>query len=344
MLSSQEITTLITALGTGIGSDEFDAQKARYHKIILMTDADVDGSHIRTLLLTFFYRQMKELVDRGYLYIAQPPLYKVQKQKNERYLKDDAALEQYLIDESIRSATVRASTGVVDGQNLRAACLAYYAYQRMLEAMRRRIDIRALDAVVRGARVTKADLVTFDKDAIEKKIRAHLEVQAPQCLPVRVALADDAAQASVQAFVVHTMHNGAPVQTRITPTFLDSPEVGELTRLVKDMDLVGAGPYVIEKGGKAEDVAADTIDALVLRLDEEARRGHTIQRYKGLGEMNPEQLWETTMNPKNRTLLQVKIQDGVEADQVFTDLMGDEVEPRREFIEKSALDVVNLDI
>jgi DNA gyrase subunit B len=344
MLSSQEITTLITALGTGIGSDEFDAQKARYHKIILMTDADVDGSHIRTLLLTFFYRQMKELVDRGYLYIAQPPLYKVQKGKAERYLKDDAALEQFLIDESIRSATVRASNGPVEAQNLRAACLAYYAYQRMIDAMRRRLDIRSLDAVVRGARVTKADLVQFDAAAIEKKIRAHLEVQAPQTLPVRVALAEDAGQSSVQAFVVHTMHNGAPVQTRITPTFLDSPEIGELMRLVKDMDLAGTGPYVIEKGGKAEDVAANTIDELVQRLDDEARKGHSIQRYKGLGEMNPEQLWETTMNPKNRTLLQVKIQDGVEADQVFTDLMGDEVEPRREFIEKSALDVVNLDI
>jgi DNA gyrase subunit B len=344
MLSSQEITTLITALGTGIGSDEFDAQKARYHKIILMTDADVDGSHIRTLLLTFFYRQMRELVDRGYLYIAQPPLYKVQKGKSERYLKDDAALEQYLIDESIRSATVRTRAGQADPAHLRAACLAYYSYQRILQAMRRRLDIHALDAVVRGARLAVADLVTFNQSEVEQKVRAHIELHAPQCLPVKVVLGEEGQGGSVQAFVVHTMHNGAPVQTRFSASFLAGPEVGELSRLAAQMDLVGAAPYVVEKG-KSDDVEElASIDLLVVRLDEEARKGHTVQRYKGLGEMNPEQLWETTMDPKKRTLLQVRVQDAVEADQVFSDLMGDEVEPRREFIEKSALDVINLDI
>jgi DNA gyrase subunit B len=342
MLSSQEITTLITALGTGIGREEFDAQKARYHKIILMTDADVDGSHIRTLLLTFFYRQMRELVDRGYLYIAQPPLYKVAKGKSERYLKDDEALERFLVDESIRSAAVTTTRGPVDGDTLKAACMAFYAYQRLLERLRRRIDVRALDAVVRGVRITPADLVVVDTAAIETRLKAHLEVFAPQCLPVRVEASDDASRASVRALTIHTVHNGAPVVTRVTQQLLESPEVQELSRLVGRMDLVGPAPYSVERGQSSVEV--DTIDALVKRLDDEARKGHTIQRYKGLGEMNPSQLWETTMDPKNRTLLQVRIEDAVEADQVFSDLMGDEVEPRREFIEKAALDVVNLDI
>ncbi len=345
MLSSQEITTLITALGTGIGREEFDAQKARYHKIILMTDADVDGSHIRTLLLTFFYRQMRELVDRGYLYIAQPPLYKVQKGKSERYLKDDDALERYLIDESIRAASVRTAAGTVAADALRTSCLAFYAYQRLLEKLRRRYDIRALDAVVRGARLSAADLVVVGDEAVkavESKVRAHLEIYAPNCLPVRVEVADDASRASVRSLSVHTMHNGAPVITRVTQALLESPEVVQLTHLVTRMDKVGAAPFFVEKGHTT--VQAETIDELVQRLDDEARKGHTVQRYKGLGEMNPEQLWDTTMNPDNRTLLQVKIEDAVEADKVFSDLMGDEVEPRREFIEQSALDVVNLDI
>ncbi len=346
MLSSQEITTLITALGTGIGKHEvdgFDAQKARYHKIILMTDADVDGSHIRTLLLTFFYRQMKDLVERGYLYIAQPPLYKIAKGKSERYLKDDEALERYLIDESIRSANVKTINGPVLADNLRAACLAWYAYTRQLDKLRRRIDIRTLDAVLRGARMTASDLAVVDAPGIEAKVRAHLELHAPQCLPVRVEIGEDAARASVHAVVVHTMHNGAPVLTRVTQNLLDGPEIQQLRGFVERMDLVGHGPFTVEKSN-ASTVDVGSIDELVKKLDEEARKGHTVQRYKGLGEMNPEQLWETTMNPANRTLLQVRIEDAVEADKVFSDLMGDEVEPRRLFIEASALDVVNLDI
>ncbi|MCC7107644.1 MAG: DNA gyrase subunit B, partial [Deltaproteobacteria bacterium] len=345
MLSSQEITTLITALGTGIGRDSedgFDAQKARYHKIILMTDADVDGSHIRTLLLTFFYRQMRELVERGYLYIAQPPLYKIAKGKSERYLKDEPALERHLVDESIRAARVTTRSGPADPEVLRAACMAYYAYQRLLFKLRRRFDMHSLDAIVRGARLAAADLVTVDARAIEEKLTNHLELFAPECLPVTVQLGEDPSRATVQALTVRTMHNGAPVLTKVTYAMLESPEVQELNRLVRNMDLIGQAPYTVEKGSSASPVI--TIDELVQRLDEEARRGHSIQRYKGLGEMNPEQLWETTMNPENRTLLKVKIEDAVEADQVFSDLMGDEVEPRREFIEKAAHDVVNLDI
>ena len=342
MLTSQEITTLITALGTGIGKDEFDAQKARYHKIILMTDADVDGSHIRTLLLTFFYRQMRDVVERGYLYIAQPPLYKIQKGKNERYLKDNDALERFLVDESLRIAVVRSGDTLIAADQLRASCLAFYGYQRLLDRLRRRMDIRALDAIVRGARITHGDLMTVDAEGIQAKIQKHLERHAPNCLPVTVDVADDAARHSISTVTVKTFHNGAPVETKVTHNMVDSPEYQELLRLSERMSQIGSAPYFMEKG--QNHFECGSIDDLVEKLDEEARKGHSIQRYKGLGEMNPDQLWETTMNPGNRTLLQVKIEDAVEADQIFSDLMGDQVEPRKEFIEKVALDVVNLDI
>jgi DNA gyrase subunit B len=292
--------------------------------------------------LTFFYRQMRELVDRGYLYIAQPPLYKVQKGKSERYLKDDDALERYLIDESIRTATVRSGGRVVENEVLRASCLAYYGYRRLLDRMRRRIDINALDAIVRGARIAHADLVVVTPDVVATKLKTHLELHTPNCLPVAVDVGDDASRASVHTLLVRTVHNGAPVETRVTHALVDGPEYQELMRLLSRMDLLGQAPFIIEKGQSTIECAS--IDELVTKLDDEARKGHSIQRYKGLGEMNPDQLWETTMNPGNRTLLQVKIEDAVEADQTFTDLMGDEVEPRKEFIEKAALDVVNLDV
>jgi DNA gyrase subunit B len=342
MLSSQEITTLITALGTGIGPDEFDPQRARYHRVIIMTDADVDGSHIRTLLLTFFYRQMKELVERGYVYIAQPPLYKVTKKKKDLYLKDDQALEEHLIDQAITTASVVSAGAPVAEPALRRACLAYYAYERMLDRMRRRHDTRVLDALVRGARISVADLITVDADGLRDRLQAHLEIHAPETLPVRVDVADDIERDTMQAITVTTLHNGAPVITKVDHALIESPERKELVRLAERMAEIGTGPYEVRKGEAVHDVP--DIDRLVTRLDEEARKGLSIQRYKGLGEMNPEQLWETTMDPDNRSLLRVEITDIVEADQVFSDLMGDEVEPRREFIEQTALDAVNLDI
>ena len=342
MLSSQEITTLITALGTGIGSDEFDAKRARYHRIILMTDADVDGSHIRTLLLTFFYRQMRELVDRGYLYIAQPPLYKVAKAKKETYLKDDEALERYLIDEAIRAANVKSEDGPIEEGVLRASCLALFAYRRLLEKLRRRHDPRVLDALVRGARIDAADLITVDPAGLEEKLKRHLERHAPEVLPVKVETAADPERSTMQALIVTTLNNGAPVVTNVTHTLIESPELAELRRLEGRVSLLGRGPYRLQRG--QNEVVLESVDDLVQRMDEEARKGHAIQRYKGLGEMNPEQLWETTMDPSTRSLLRVEISDAYEADQVFSDLMGDEVEPRREFIEQSALEVVNLDI
>jgi DNA gyrase subunit B len=328
MLSSQEIITLITALGTGIGPDEFDATKVRYHKIVLMTDADVDGSHIRTLLLTFFYRQMRELVERGYLYIAQPPLYKVQKGKKETYLKDDEALERFLVDNMLESIEVFSGAGKLVQADLQKGVTALYAYQRILERIRKRIDPNIVDGLVRAVRIESED---FDKSVLE----AHVKKHAPQILPISVEKTD-------RGTVILSLHNGAPTETLITETWLKSIELRELKRYAAQIEVLGEGPYKVLRAGG--DFEAKTVFELADYLDSLARKGQTIQRYKGLGEMNPGQLWETTMEPNNRTLLQVKIEDAIEADLAFSDLMGDEVEPRRLFIENAALDVVNLDI
>lgn len=328
MLSSQEIITLITALGTGIGPDEFDATKVRYHKIVLMTDADVDGSHIRTLLLTFFYRQMRELVERGYLYIAQPPLYKVQKGKKENYLKDDEALERFLVDNMLESVEVFSSAGKLAQADLQKGVTSLYAYQRILERIRKRIDPNIVDGLVRAVRIESED---FDKTVLE----AHVKKHAPEILPISVEKTD-------RGTVILSLHNGAPTETLVSETWLKSIELRELKRYAAQIEVLGEGPYkVLRSGG---DFEAKTVFELANYLDSLARKGQTIQRYKGLGEMNPGQLWETTMEPNNRTLLQVKIEDAIEADLAFSDLMGDEVEPRRLFIENAALDVVNLDI
>lgn len=328
MLSSQEIITLITALGTGIGPDEFDASKVRYHKIVLMTDADVDGSHIRTLLLTFFYRQMRELVERGYLYIAQPPLYKVQKGKKETYLKDDEALERFLVDNMLESIEVFSGAGKLSQVDLQKGVTALYAYQRILERIRKRIDPNIVDALVRAVHVESLD---FDQAILEVHVKQH----APEILPISIEKTD-------RGTVILSLHNGAPTETLVSETWLKSVELRELKRYAAQIEVLGVGPYKVLRA--QGDFEAKTIFELADHLDQLARKGQTIQRYKGLGEMNPGQLWETTMEPNNRTLLQVKIEDAVEADEAFSDLMGDEVEPRKLFIERAALDVVNLDI
>ncbi|MBH1989062.1 MAG: DNA topoisomerase (ATP-hydrolyzing) subunit B [Myxococcaceae bacterium] len=328
MLSSQEIITLITALGTGIGPDEFDASKVRYHKIVLMTDADVDGSHIRTLLLTFFYRQMRELVERGYLYIAQPPLYKVQKGKKEHYLKDNDALERFLVHHMLESLEVHSQEGLIAQTELQKGITALYAYQRMLERIRKRQEPRIVDALVRAVKIESLEI---NLEALSHHVMHH----SPEIMPVQTHLSE-------QGLAITSLHNGAPIETLINDAWLKSIELRELKRLAMQIEILGSGPYrVVRNQG---DFEAKSIFELADYLDQIARKGQTIQRYKGLGEMNPAQLWETTMEPTHRTLLQVKIEDAVEADEAFSALMGDEVEPRRIFIENAALDVVNLDI
>lgn len=350
MLSSQEIVTLISAIGAGIGTDEFDANKARYHKIILMTDADVDGSHIRTLLLTFFYRQMRDLVDRGYLYIAQPPLYKVSKGRSDIYLKDTEALEKHLMQLATTGAQVSHNATAVEPEAVRAASLAFFAYERLLDKLRRRLDIRVIDALVRGVALESHNVEEQKPEAMAKIITDFMKAHDVEGFPVTVSrqeiskqIANDESAPPEIVFTVSATRNGAPVVTKVNHNLLESPEYHELVRLAKRMQIIGVGPFQITKTSGTV-LHVPHIDALVQKLDEESRRSLKIQRYKGLGEMNPEQLWETAMNPQNRVLLQVQVKDAQEADKVFSDLMGDEVDPRREFIEQASLESANLDV
>jgi DNA gyrase subunit B len=340
MLSSAEVGTLITALGCGIGRDEFDADKLRYHRIIIMTDADVDGSHIRTLLLTFFYRQMPELIDRGHIYIGQPPLYKIKLGKQEHYLKDDAELNDYLLARALDNASLQFDP---EAPALQAAALEqlmrdYLAVQLANARLAKRFDRQFLDQLV-DFRKYSPDFSRAERDQWCLDLTTRLNAQSPPS--VRYGLAVGGDEQGEELLLRRTTH-GVTEETRIRPDFFKTPEYRLIGRLADTLyGLVQPGAKVFR--GKTEQ-AVDSFRAAHEWLMAESRKGRTIQRFKGLGEMNPEQLWETTVNPETRRLLQVTIEDAVAADQIFTTLMGDEVEPRREFIERYALDVSNLDV
>jgi DNA gyrase subunit B len=351
MLSSVEIATMITAIGTGI-HDEFDIEKLRYHKIILMTDADVDGSHIRTLLLTFFYRQMNDVVarkladggTRHHLYIAQPPLYRVAKGKKEIYLKDDAAMDAHLMTLGIEGASVQsaAASAPIQGAQLRDLLDKMLAYRRLLGRVDKRRDSRVVDAAI----VTVLDAQTLrDPPALEgirDEVQKGLAVAEPH-ETASVVIADDP-EHGCQKLVVRLGHNGGIRETTLDHVFLSSPDWSELRSLRAAFAGIGQPPYEVStKEGGTPQVAVSPFD-LVGMIKKAAQKGLEIQRYKGLGEMNAEQLWSTTMDPERRTLLEVHADDVAEAEEMFTTLMGDAVEPRREFIEKHALDATNLDI
>jgi DNA gyrase subunit B len=344
MLSSAEVGTLITALGTGIGKDEYNPDKLRYHRIIIMTDADVDGSHIRTLLLTFFYRQMPELIERGHIYIGLPPLYKIKQGKNELYLKDDAALDQYLAGNAVENAALVPAEGVpaIDGERLERLLLVYaaardaiarnaYRYDpTLLEAL---IDFPALDA----ARLAELAADRARLDAFEARInrsglgRPRFRVEARA-----------AGETQPAALIVRRTHMGETTVHELAAASFEHGELRALRDAAKELhELLGDGAKIVR--GHREEAVASFAEAHAWLL-EEAKKGRQIQRFKGLGEMNPEQLWETTVNPDTRRLLQVRIEDAVAADQIFSTLMGDVVEPRREFIEDNALKVANLDV
>ena len=343
MLTSQEIVTLITALGTSIGKEDYKPDEVRYHRIILMTDADVDGSHIRTLLLTFFYRQMPELIQNGYLYIAQPPLYKISRNKKDMYLKDDEAKNGFLL--TIAGERTKLE---VEGQPIASATLSgllekVITYEARLEKSALRRDARIIDALVQAADFTTETLMSKDDaQAQMDKVQDYLEARSPEVLDhIQVQRLDDP-QHSSKKLIFKTEVNGSPRETVVDNAFLSSPEYRELLTLKEALKAFGTAPYELKIGD--DSFTAHTYqEVLKLALDD-AQKGLSIQRYKGLGEMNPEQLWETTMDPTRRTLLQVKVEDGVESDGIFSLLMGEEVEPRREFIEKNALLVTNLDI
>ena len=344
MISSQEIRVLITALGTGIGKEDKDTSKLRYHTVIIMTDADVDGSHIRTLLLTFFYRHFPELIEHGNIFIAQPPLYRVKKAKSETYLKDEAALENHLLDVGTQNVELRSSDGTtVAGEELRKVIKRQLRFGRVLDVVgRERRNKEIVAGLAQDERLKSAALADRELLAqIAERARERLNRDAPHLAPISIELPDDPEHGGAR-LVMRARANGGSQQTVIDAEFCSGPEFAELQRLAADLRGAGNGPFAIVVGEKS--ASAATLADAVSEILAQARKGMDVQRYKGLGEMNPEQLWETTMNPETRTLLQVRVEDAYEADEVFSTLMGDEVEPRRRFITDNALNVRNLDI
>ncbi|HEX2667332.1 MAG TPA: DNA topoisomerase (ATP-hydrolyzing) subunit B [Gammaproteobacteria bacterium] len=344
MLSSQEVGTLITALGCGIGKEEFNPDKLRYHRIIIMTDADVDGSHIRTLLLTFFYRQMPELLARGHIYIAQPPLYKVKRGKSEQYVKDDVELNSMLLKSALEDAALVVKSGAkpLKGAALEALAGKYVEVMAMIQRWARRYDAHVLEKLIYMPVLAPESF--SDEDALAKwakDLDGRLNTSDASGTLYTVALHKDAAR-EVPSLKVTRTHHGLTTDKLMHREFFGSGEYKSIATLAEQLDgLMGEGAEVL-RGERRQDVAGFR-QAMQWLLDE-AKRGQSIQRYKGLGEMNPEQLWETTMDMQSRRLLKVKVDDARSADDVFTTLMGDQVEPRREFIEKNALEVANLDV
>ena len=347
MLSNVEIQAIITAIGSGIGAD-FDVEKPRYHKVIIMTDADVDGSHIRTLLLTFFFRQMRPLVERGYLYVAQPPLFKVKKGKGERYIKDEASLEDYLLDLALAGVEVVASGsgGALPQERLRSLLDGASQYKRLLDRLAlRRLDERIIDAAVWSGVPQEADLADEAglREHVAPAIEQRLGAVSADVLSVSWSTQPDPEHGG-HRLLAESRRAGVDYSTPLDTEFLRSSDFLRLAELADQIRGVGSPPFRIGSSEASQSEQIHSPVALLERLLKLGERGLSIQRYKGLGEMNPDQLADTTMDPETRTLLQVRIEDAVEADEVFTTLMGDDVEPRREFIERNALDVQNLDV
>lgn len=343
MLASDQVGTLITALGTGIGRDEYNPDKLRYHKIIIMTDADVDGAHIRTLLLTFFYRQMPELIERGYVYIGLPPLYKIKQGKSELYLKDDPALDAYLASNAVENASLVPAEGEpgIEGVALEKLLLVYANARAAIERNAHRYDRALLEALI--------DFTPMDLEHLRKvgpgegleALAARLNTGPLGAPRYRLELLEGDEQRKPAVVILRT-HMGETQRQELPLAAFDG---GEL-RAIHEAQLLMHG--LIRAGGRVsrgqKSIEATSFAQVQAWLMEEAKKGRQIQRFKGLGEMNPEQLWDTTVNPDTRRLLQVRIEDAVAADQIFSTLMGDVVEPRRDFIEENALKAANLDI
>jgi len=381
MLSSAEVGNLITALGCGIGPDEYNPDKVRYHKIIIMTDADVDGSHIRTLLLTFFFRQTPELIERGYVYIAQPPLYKVKKSRQELYLKDDEALKAYLLSSTIDNTKlhISADAPAITGQALETLLNDYNQTQLIKARLQIRFPAVLLDALTHTPKLTTD--MTDDKSAMQawkESMQTQLDhfgsdlnpeielinIHAPQPKNMDAAVADLLGMKPEVVMEETDDSEALPVKAQWLPritvyvhqlahhylldaSFINSGEYSKLLRLSAEWNTLLAHDAFIRReatAGTTKDIPVRDFDYLWQQMMVDARRGLSIQRYKGLGEMNADQLWDTTMDPENRRMLRVTIEDAIAADHMFTCLMGDHVEPRRIFIEENALTVSNLDI
>jgi DNA gyrase subunit B len=333
MLSNQEIKNLVTALGTGIGSDNFDISKLRYHTIIIMTDADVDGAHIRTLLLTFFYRQMPEIIEHGHLYIAQPPLFKITKGKKLWYLLNEEVMDDFLLKNAVKEVTLKGEIEITGSELSRFIKLIARRKSILMNYELRHMDER----IIQSSSYLDPEIFkeSFDPVRVDEAIRKTIKEWFPNLGPVTSDIQED-------KIVFHSVKNGMRKLTPIDRRQAETKGFEELQKIHAQLKKVGRPPFTIVKEDGSYQVP--NLSEAAIKLLEEAKKGYALQRYKGLGEMNPEQLWETTMDPEKRTLLKVSIDDAVETDQIFTTLMGDDVVPRREFIEKNALKVTNLDI
>ncbi|MCE5311973.1 MAG: DNA topoisomerase (ATP-hydrolyzing) subunit B [Nitrospiraceae bacterium] len=333
MLTSEEIKTLITALGTGIGPGDFDAAKSRYHKIILMTDADVDGAHIRTLLLTFFYRQMPDLIEKGYLYIAQPPLFRVKKGKTEKYVQNETEMMNMLFDLAAEDIEVEAEGNLTSGKKLVPHLKKISAYEKIFEWFSRRRQDPEVLAVLLNNNVEKE--VCKSQDTL-KALMDKLTAAVAGLKPGGIAFDEEHESYTVE---LKRQNYRITLSTRL----FESPNFREVARLHKEIiSSLGRAPYKVIVKGETKEV--ESTKQMLALATEASRKGLNIQRYKGLGEMNPQQLWDTTMDADKRTLLQVTVEDSVKAEEIFTTLMGDQVEPRKEFISKHALEARNIDI
>jgi len=336
LISSQEIAALIIALGTGIGKEEYRPEKLRYHRIIIMTDADVDGSHIRTLLLTFFYRQMPELVERGHIYIAQPPLYKVKHGRDERYLKDDHELKEYLLKLALKDAQLypAADQEPLSGDTLAESAREYILAEAVVERLSRRVDPSVMHALLRGVAVDLSDMETAQSSA---QALAAVLVGEEVTLEAKF----DQRTESPRLLIKRLLHGNLRTSV-VDKDFIDSGDYAQIRKTAGLLQGLLSADARVQRGDHTMPVTE--FGQAVQWLEEQVKSGLTLQRYKGLGEMNPEQLWETTMDPGSRRLLRAQIEDAIAADEIFTTLMGDVVEPRRAFSEANALGVRNLDV